>query len=109
VRSAFSGRSVILRRNGAELFDTTAEGNAVVVRQLLAERGVDVDVRVVQRALQPPRQQKRAAEVATVRIELFTLALEYLRPTGPTSDAKRSTKGPCGVHSRWGFWWPRSS
>lgn len=52
-----------------ELFDTTAEGNAVVVRQLLAERGVDVDVRVVQRALQPHRQQKRAAEVATVRFE----------------------------------------
>jgi transposase len=52
-----------------ELFDTTAEGNAVVVRQLLAERGVDVDVRVVQRFLRPHRQQKRAAEVATVRFE----------------------------------------
>lgn len=52
-----------------ELFDTTAEGNAVVVRQLLAERGVDVDVRVVQRLLRPHRQQKRAAEIATVRFE----------------------------------------
>jgi transposase len=52
-----------------ELFDTTAEGNAVVVRQLLAERGIDVDVRVVQRLLRPHRQQKSAAEVATVRFE----------------------------------------
>lgn len=52
-----------------KLFDTTAEGNAVVVKQLLAERGVDVDVRVVQRLLRPHRQQKRAAEIATVRFE----------------------------------------
>jgi transposase len=57
------------RALAVELFDTTAEGNAVVVKQLLAERGVDVDVRVVQRVLQPHRQQKRAAEVATVRFE----------------------------------------
>jgi transposase len=57
------------RVEAVELFDTTAEGNAVVVRQLLAERGVDVDVRVVQRFLRPHRQQKRAAEVATVRFE----------------------------------------
>jgi transposase len=52
-----------------DLFDTTAEGNAVVVTQLLAERGIEVDVRVVQRLLRPHRQQKRAAEVATVRFE----------------------------------------
>jgi transposase len=52
-----------------DLFDRTAEGNAVVVTQLLAERGIDVDVRVVQRLLRPYRQQKRAAEVATVRFE----------------------------------------
>jgi transposase len=57
------------RALAVELFDTTAEGNAVVVRQLLAERGVDVDVRVVQRLLRPHRQQKRAAEIATVRFE----------------------------------------
>lgn len=57
------------RAMAVELFDTTAEGNAVVVKQLLAERGIDVDVRVVQRVLQPHRQQKRAAEVATVRFE----------------------------------------
>jgi transposase len=57
------------RAMAIELFDTTAEGNAVVVTHLLAERGIDVDVRVVQRLLKPHRQQKRAAEVATVRFE----------------------------------------
>src|SRR5438067_13015135 len=31
-----------LRAEAVQLFDTTAEGNAVVVRQLLAERGVNV-------------------------------------------------------------------
>lgn len=57
------------RAKARHLFDTTAEGNAVVVTQLLAEQGVDVDVRVVQRVLQPHRQTKRAAEAATVRFE----------------------------------------
>src|SRR5690606_8874765 len=57
------------RAKAVALFDTTAEGNAVVVRDLLAERGVDVDVRVVQRALAPHRQAKQAAEAATVRFE----------------------------------------
>src|SRR6185436_15920648 len=36
----------------AELWDGPAERNAVVVRALLAERGVDAGVRTVQRALQ---------------------------------------------------------
>jgi|SRR5688572_307670 len=57
------------RALAAELFDTTAEGNAVVVAQLLSERGIDADVRVVQRALQPHRRDKLAAEAATVRFE----------------------------------------
>jgi transposase len=57
------------RAKARELFDTTAEGNAVVVTQLLAEQGVEVAVRVVQRVLQPHRQTKRAAEAATVRFE----------------------------------------
>lgn len=57
------------RAKARELFDTTAEGNAVVVTQLLAEKGIDVDIRVVQRVLQPHRQTKRAAEAATVRFE----------------------------------------
>jgi transposase len=57
------------RAEAVRLFETTAEGNAVVVRDLLAERGVDVDVRVVQRVLAPYRQAKFAAEAATVRFE----------------------------------------
>ncbi len=51
------------------LFDTTAEGNAAVVQQLLAERGVDVQLRVVQRILAPHRKERRAKELATVRFE----------------------------------------
>lgn len=57
------------RRRAVELFESTAEGNAVVVAQLLAEEGHVVDVRVVQRVLAPHRQAKRAAELATVRFE----------------------------------------
>src|SRR6185312_11640250 len=51
------------------LFDTTAEGNAVVVAQLLAERGMDVHVRAVQRVVARHRRDRRAAELATVRFE----------------------------------------
>jgi transposase len=57
------------RAEAVRLFETTAEGNAVVVRDLLAERGVDVDVRVVQRVIAPHRQARLAAEAATVRFE----------------------------------------
>ena len=57
------------RARAVELFDTTAAGNAVVVQELLAREGIDVDVRVVQRALKPHRQARRAAEAATVRFE----------------------------------------
>jgi transposase len=51
------------------LFQREAEGNAVVVQQLLAERGRTVSVRTVQRAVAPVRQAQRAADVATVRVE----------------------------------------
>jgi transposase len=51
------------------LFQREAEGNAVVVQQLLAERGCAVSVRTVQRAVAPVRQAHRAADVATVRVE----------------------------------------
>lgn len=57
------------RAKAISLFDTTAEGNAVVVTQLLAEEGLDVDVRVVQRVVAPHRQARLAAEAATVRFE----------------------------------------
>ncbi len=51
-----------------ELWEGTAEGNAVVVQALLAEQGVDASVRTVQRALRRGRRG-RAAQVATVRFE----------------------------------------
>lgn len=52
------------------LLDGAAEGNAVVVRRLLAEQHeVDVPLRTLQRSLAPHRQEKRAAELATVRFE----------------------------------------
>lgn len=57
------------RARAIELFDTTAAGNAVVVRQLLAREGLEVDVRVVQRELADHRRSKRAAQAATVRFE----------------------------------------
>ena len=51
------------------LFVSTAEGNTVVVADLLAEQGVTVHPRTVQRIVRPHREAKRAAEVATVRFE----------------------------------------
>jgi transposase len=52
-----------------ELFDTMAEGNAVVVADLLAESGTRVSVRTVQRAVSGRRRELHVAEVATVRFE----------------------------------------
>jgi transposase len=52
-----------------ELWEGAAEGNAVVVKALLAQQEVEASVRTVQRAVQGQRQQVRAAEVATVRFE----------------------------------------
>ena len=51
------------------LLDGPAEGNAVVVRRLLAEREVVVPLRTLQRTLAPHRQTKRTTELATVRFE----------------------------------------
>ena len=51
------------------LFDTVAEGNAVVIQQELAARGAHVDLRTLQRAVAPLRQERRAAALATVRFE----------------------------------------
>lgn len=52
-----------------ELLDGAAAGNAVVVQRLLAEREVDVPLRTLQRMLEPHRQARRAAQLATVRYE----------------------------------------
>lgn len=51
------------------LLDGAAAGNSVVVQQLLAEQDVEVPLRTLQRVLAPHRQEKRAAELATVRFE----------------------------------------
>jgi hypothetical protein len=50
-------------------FQGTAESNAVVVQQLLAEDGCQASVQTVQRAVAPVRQAQRAADLATVRVE----------------------------------------
>jgi transposase len=51
------------------LYRTLAEGNTVVVQQELADRGVNIDLRTLQRAVAPLRQQDRARVLATVRFE----------------------------------------
>ena len=51
------------------LLDGPAGGNSVVVKRLLREQDVDVPLRTLQRVLAPHRQEKRAAELATVRFE----------------------------------------
>jgi transposase len=58
-----------MRRLALEMFDTLAEGNAVVVLRELQRRGVKVSIRTVQRALAERRRERRAAQLATVRFE----------------------------------------
>jgi transposase len=57
------------RATAQTLFQSTAEGNAVVVQRLLTEDGCAASVRTIQRAVAPVRQAQRAADVATVRVE----------------------------------------
>jgi transposase len=52
-----------------DLFGTIAEGNTVVIQQELARRGFHVELRTLQRAVVPLRQEQRAAALATVRFE----------------------------------------
>jgi transposase len=51
------------------LYEGSAGGNAVVVQRLLAQRGIDISVRTVERAVADIRRACRAAELATVRVE----------------------------------------
>ena len=51
------------------LYGTVAEGNAVVIQQELARRGIHVELRTLQRAVAPLRQEERAEALATVRFE----------------------------------------
>jgi transposase len=57
------------RSQARELFVGPAGGNAVVVRQLLEEQGLEASVRTVQRAVAEQRREQRVAQVATVRFE----------------------------------------
>lgn len=56
-----------LRAEALRLFETEAQGNAVVVRDLLAERGVRVTGRTVQRLLRARRQPERPAKALVGR------------------------------------------
>jgi transposase len=51
------------------LFTEVAEGNAVVVKDMLVERGHDVGERTVQRLVSSVRREQRASAVATARFE----------------------------------------
>jgi transposase len=57
------------QQRAVELWTGAAEGNAVVVKALLAQEGVEASVRTVQRAVEERRRQVHAAQVATVRFE----------------------------------------
>jgi hypothetical protein len=51
------------------LYDGPAGGNAVVAQRLLAARGVTMSVRTIERAVVDLRRARRAAQLATVRVE----------------------------------------
>jgi transposase len=51
------------------LYEGAAGGNAVVVQRLLKERGTELSVRTIERAVADIRRARRAAELATVRVE----------------------------------------
>jgi transposase len=57
------------RDEARSLYEGPAGGNAVVVQRLLKERGTDVSVRTIERAVADIRRARRAAELATVRVE----------------------------------------
>jgi len=57
------------RRKAIRLFEGTAEGNAVVVRELLAAQGLRVSLRTIQRVVEERRRAQRVAQVASVRFE----------------------------------------
>jgi transposase len=57
------------RREAEELFAGEAAGNAVVVRELLAKRGVLASISTVQRVVREKRRRLRAEALATVRYE----------------------------------------
>jgi len=59
----------VARSEALSIFEGAAEGNAVVVARLLAERGIEASVRTVQRAVEERRRGMRADDLASVRFE----------------------------------------
>jgi transposase len=57
------------REEARALYLGAAEGNAVVVQRLLAQRGLTVSVRTLERAVADIRRERRVAQLATVRVE----------------------------------------
>jgi transposase len=57
------------QERAVEMWNGAAEGNAVVVKALLAQEGVEASVRTVQRTVEDRRRKVHAAQVATVRFE----------------------------------------
>jgi transposase len=57
------------REEARALYVGPAEGNAIVVQRLLAERGLTVSVRTLERAVADIRRERRVAQLATVRVE----------------------------------------
>lgn len=57
------------RRQARTLYEGSAGGNAVVVQRLLEAGGPDVSVRTIERAVADIRRARRAAVLATVRVE----------------------------------------
>ena len=69
VRPAARRLTADARREARTLYEGSAGGNAVVVQRLLKERGTEVSVRTIERAVADIRRARRAAELATVRVE----------------------------------------
>lgn len=57
------------RTQARALYEGVAEGNAVVVQRLLAEGGITVSLRTLERSVADLRRARRVAELATVRVE----------------------------------------
>ncbi len=57
------------RQEARALYEGAAGGNAVVVQRLLAERGLAISVRTIERAVADIRRERRVAQLATVRVE----------------------------------------
>ena len=69
VRPAARRLSDGARSEARALYEGPAAGNAVVVQRLLKAGGTDVSVRTIERAVADIRRVRRAAELATVRVE----------------------------------------